>query len=79
MILLYFVSSSPKWRNAVLLAASLLFYAWGEPRFIVMMVLSILVNYFAAIMIDRSKNRSGRITWLVIGVCASLAFLFWFK
>ena len=63
----------------MLLAASLLFYAWGEPRFIVMMVLSILVNYFAAIRIDKSKSKSGRITWLVIGVCASLAFLFWFR
>ncbi len=79
VIILYFVSSAPKWRNGVLLAASLLFYAWGEPRFIVMMVLSILVNYVAAIMIGRSSKKSGRISWLVIGVCASLAFLFWFK
>ena len=63
----------------MLLVASLLFYAWGEPRFVVMMVLSILVNYISALRIDKSKTKRGRVTWLVIGVCASLAALVWFK
>ena len=57
VIFLYFVSSSPRWKNGVLLVASLLFYAWGEPRFMVMMVLSILVNYIAAGRIDKSRSK----------------------
>ena len=34
-----------KWRNFLLLAASLVFYAWGEPRNILLMLLSIGINY----------------------------------
>ena len=38
-------------KNAVLLVSSLLFYAWGEPRYVVLMVLSIAFNYFTGLAI----------------------------
>ena len=38
--LLYFASPSRRWRNAVLLAASLVFYSWGEPKFLILMLLT---------------------------------------
>lgn len=44
VILIYFMCPVP-WRNSFLLIASLLFYAWGEPKYIILMLLSILVNY----------------------------------
>ena len=34
-----------KWRNAYLMLASLVFYAWGEPKFVLVMIASILMNY----------------------------------
>ena len=44
LLLLYHLLS-PKGRQPLLLIASLLFYAWGEPKYILLMILSILMNY----------------------------------
>ena len=42
---LYFITGNAAVRNGVLLAASLLFYAWGEPVYVCLMLLSIGINY----------------------------------
>ena len=42
----------PKFKNVFLLIASLIFYGWGEPRFVFLMILSIIVNYIFAILIE---------------------------
>ena len=46
-LLLYYVLPK-RCRNVILLAASLLFFAWGTPEYLVLLVLAILLNYFAA-------------------------------
>ncbi len=79
VLLLHFASKKPAWRNGVLLAASLFFYAWGEPRFVLVMLLSIGVNYASALLCERSASRAGRLLWMLVGVGISLAFLFRFK
>ena len=48
-----------RFRNLVLFLFSLLFYAWGEPVYIVLMLVSILVSYTGGIVVDRMK-KSGR-------------------
>ena len=60
-------------RNVLLIAASLIFYAWGEPVYVVLLLASILINYLL-----------GRFVWgrkpvLVAAVIANLAFLIVFK
>ena len=45
-------------RNAFLLVVSLFFYAWGEPSYVAVMIVSIIVNYFAGIFIDRFKKQN---------------------
>lgn len=65
------------WKNAVLLVASLVFYAWGEPRFVPILLLSALLNYSAGLAIARAAAR--RKLWLVVGVAANLLLLAWFK
>ena len=57
VILLYFSCSSRVWRNGVLLAASLVFYAWGEPRFLGLMLLATLVAYGGGWAIDWATRR----------------------
>ena len=49
---------NPKLKNYFLLAASLLFYAWGEPTFVFVMIGSILVNHVLAWQIDRCNTRA---------------------
>jgi len=79
VLLLYFLRSDIKWRNGVLLIASLIFYSWGEPVWIVCMIGSTVINYIAAKIIDRSRSTAARRTALVVGVIASVAALFYFK
>ena len=79
-LLMYSFGSNIRWKNGVLLAASLIFYAWGEPVYILLMLLSVGVNYLCALGIDRSGfGKSSRKLWLIIGVIASMVFLVWFK
>ena len=79
LYLLYFPFTSPKWRNGVLLAMSLLFYAWGEPVWIVAMLISTGANYLCARAIDRTENAGRRKLLLAVGIVFSLSFLFYFK
>ncbi len=79
VFILYFSVKSLKWKNGVLLVASLFFYAWGEPVWIVAMIASTLINYICAFAIDRSSSKAARRICLFVGVVASVAALFYFK
>ena len=78
-LMLCFAGRSVRWRNLVLMVASLVFYAWGEPVWVLAMIASTAVNYVAGRRIARSKSRGVRRLWLIIGVGASAALLFAFK
>ena len=55
----YLLLRGMKARNALLLAASLLFYAWGEPVYVLLMLLSIAVNYaFGRLLERRAHSRA---------------------
>ncbi len=66
-------------KNYVLLAASILFYAWGEPSYLAVMILTILINYTGANYISRSKNKRHRKQILCLTILLDLSFLFYFK
>ncbi len=71
-----------KLRNLFLLFSSLLFYAWGEPVYILVMLFSIIFNYTFGIIIsslkDNSKLTKAKIT-LIISIIGNLSMLFFFK
>lgn len=74
---LYFLSR--KLKNIFLLAASLFFYAWGEPVYILLMLLSIICNYMFGIIIDALNAPSAKRTALAASIVVNLAFLAVFK
>ena len=59
VILIYYnpVFKGRKFKNIFLLLASLVFYAWGEPTFVFVMILSIIINWFLALKIDKSNTK----------------------
>lgn len=63
-------------RNVLLLLASLFFYAWGEPVFVLLMLFSVLVNWGIGLKMDKSANKK---RWLIVAVVWNLAILFVFK
>ena len=79
VLILYFICTDLRWRNGVLLVASLIFYSWGEPIWVLAMIGSTAINYVAAMLIDRASSPRLRKTALVVGAAASLAVLFYFK
>ena len=79
VLALYFVKGSIRWRNGVLLAASLVFYAWGEPIWIVAMLASTLVNWVCAGMISVCRGEAAKRGWMIAGVGFAGALLFVFK
>ncbi len=79
VLILYFARRDMRWRNGVLLVASLFFYAWGEPIWIVAMVASTAVNYYCARRMVRVKGKRARRKWMILGVGVSGLLLFIFK
>jgi D-alanyl-lipoteichoic acid acyltransferase DltB (MBOAT superfamily) len=75
--LLYCLAPGITAKNIVLLAASLLFYAWGEPRFVALLAFQIVLNYGFALLIGASAEQRRRIA--PAGVAANLALLGIFK
>ncbi len=74
-----YLSARKDLQNYILLIASILFYAWGEPRYLAIMLLTILVNYIGANYISRSHNSRHRKILLFFTILADLSFLFYFK
>ena len=78
VLLLYFMA--PKCvRNLLLLIVNLLFYAYGEPIYVLLMLGSITANYLLGIAVERIQNRNGKKAVLIFSVILNLAALGWFK
>lgn len=78
VLAVYFLSPKEA-RNYVLLIASIVFYAWGEPLYLAMMLFTITVNYFGAIWIEGMKTPPLKRFALFATVAIDLGFLFYFK
>ena len=78
-LLLYYLVPF-RMKNYVMLAASLIFYAWGEPVYIILMILSIILNYFCGqdIYEKRDNARAMKMS-LMFGVVMNLLILGFFK
>lgn len=75
-LLCYFIPKKRKTKNIVLLIFSLLFYGYGEPIYVLLMILSIIVNYFIVLLMDKSSKPK---KWLIIDLVFNLGLLFFFK
>lgn len=79
-VLLAYSVSPRKWRNAVLFAASLVFYAWGEPLYIFVMLFSTVCDYANGLLIEKFRHRRAVARAVFLGsIFGSLAILGFFK
>ena len=82
IVLIVYYITPLKWRNAVLLVLNLIFYAWGEPVYILIMFASIAIDYTHGMLVERCKLRGNDrgARWAVASsVFFNLALLFFFK
>lgn len=77
IVLLLYLVTKKELHNPILLVASIIFYAWGEPKYLAIMLFTILINYFGAILLEK-KSEYKKLT-LVITILVNLGFLIYFK
>ncbi len=68
-----------KIKNYILLLASLFFYAWGEPKLVILMVISIIINFFLAFFMEKSEKKPVKVFLLVTACVTDIGFLFYYK
>lgn len=69
-----------RFRNLLLFLASLFFYAWGEPRFVILILISILINYIAGRLIEHfDRKEKIRIAILILAIIYNIGTLMFFK
>ncbi len=78
VIILYIIAPKPL-KNPVLLLFSLVFYGWGEPRYLILMVTTILIGYVLGILIEKNQGRKLSKLFLILSLVSSLGFLAYFK
>ena len=76
-LILYFAAGK-KFNNIVLIIFSLIFYAWGEPVYVFLMLFSVLANYLFGLKIDAAQGKKRKL-FLWGGVGSNLLILFFFK
>ncbi len=73
------ISRSKKHQNIVLLFSSYVFYGWWDPRFLILIFISSVVDFYMGIAIDRTDDVRLRKRYLWISIAANLGMLFFFK
>ena len=76
VILSYYIFPK-KFHNAILLLASILFYAWGEPRYLLIMFATISTSYIGALLLTKYEKKSKLL--LTLTVLIDIGFLMYFK
>ena len=79
VVLLGYYFCNEKFRNIWLLFTSIVFYSWGEPRYVIIMLFSIVINYVLGIMIDKYENRRLKKLFLCWAVVIDIGILIVFK
>ena len=78
VVLVYFLVPR-KLKNAVLLLFSLAFYAWGEPKYVLLMIATIALFYFCGLAIGKAKEPKWKKVWLWVSVAGGIGLLAVFK
>ena len=76
----YFLCRNRTYRNIVLLLFSLLFYSWGEPKYLIVMIMSSMLAYLSGLLIDSFRDKPAIARCIMVSsVSLLLAILFFFK
>ena len=78
MLILYVIAPK-KFKNFVLFISSLFFYAWGEPKYVFLMLATIICGFFLGLLIEKYREKTLGRLFLVISIVLSLGTLALFK
>ncbi len=78
-VLIVYFAVPRAFKNAVLLLFSLVFYGWGEPKLLALMLFTIGMFFFCGLLIEGARDQKGKKFWLTVSVVISLTLLGVFK
>ncbi len=78
VLILYFIAPK-KLKNSVLLLSSLFFYAWGEPKYVFLMIASIILGYVWGLLIERFRGSKLSKLFMALSCVSGLGFLAYYK
>ena len=78
-LLLYFIARNIKTKNFILVAASLIFYSWGEPVWVILLIFSSILDYTVSHAIEKHRNQPITKFYLAVSVIINLGLLAIFK
>ncbi len=79
IVLILYFAVPKQLKNAVLMVFSLVFYAWGEPVYVALMAVTILIGYVCGLLIEKWRGTAAAKWTMIISVAIDLAFLGYFK
>jgi len=78
-LLLYFIVKNQAWKNAILIISSLIFYAWGEPVWVIALLFSSVFDYFNGRNVEKYRGTSKAKFFLILSISGNLLILAAFK
>ena len=78
LLVAYFIVKNNTYRRIVLIVFSLVFYAWGEPRYVFLMIALVLADYLFGLMVAKNEKKRKKL-FLVLAIVVNLGILFFFK
>ena len=78
-LLIYTLVKGIPAKNAVLLVSSLVFYAWGEPKYVLLLIAMVLADWVLALRIEKAQDKSRKKRWLVLACVVNLGLIGVFK
>ncbi|MBQ4561028.1 MAG: MBOAT family protein [Clostridia bacterium] len=78
VLLLYFITPKAL-KNTLLMLASFLFYAWGEPRYVLIMFIAVIASYILGLLTENENHSGRRKLWLTLSLLVGFGMLCYFK
>jgi len=76
--LIYYLADK-RYKNAIILAASVFFYAWGAPTFIFILLATTITDFYVVRQMDRQAQKVQRVLLLCLSLSINVGLLFYFK
>lgn len=78
-LLIYHLAGHQRYKNYVLLIASIVFYSWGAPKFVFVLLASTIVDFYLVRTLHKSRTGKARKRWLILSLILNLGLLAYFK
>jgi len=78
-LIAYACCKTQKSQNVVLLVFSLIFYAWGEPKYVLLLMFMAVTSWLCALGVDRAEEKKSKLLWVIVSAVIDIGLIGYFK